>query len=115
MSENTGPAALSKIINDEHEFRTYMVLSMQEYKATMEAHRQEDKFQFDAIKSDIATLKSNVGSVSSSVGGMEATENQVKGAKRVAGWLGAAVIAILGALIWIGTMVIAMIEKVKTP
>lgn len=74
-------------------------------------HQKTDDENFDILS---AKIDARVGAVSSSVGEIKETENQFKGARKIAGWLGAAFIAIIGAFIWLGAHIIMAIESIKS-
>lgn len=96
---DTGPAALAEIIQDEKKFRTYMVLTTQEFKADLASHKIEDRRQFEE-------LKAGQGNVTSSVNTLEKDKSKLIGAKWTIG------VVIVG-FAWLFDVALHIIEHLK--
>lgn len=103
---DTRPSEIAEIVGDETKFRTYMVLTTQDFKANLEAHRMEDKHQFLAINAELASLKERQGSTSSNVDGLQRDRSFLQGGK-------AAAFIIIGAIMTLASFAVAVAALLK--
>lgn len=96
---STGPAELAKIISNEKEFRTYMVLTSQEMKEEMRQHKRDDKENFDRIEA-------RLGGVSSSVGSLEKIRHKFEG-----GW--STLVVVVAVLVFLVDIAFKVAEHIK--
>jgi hypothetical protein len=94
MSNDTGPAALAEIVEDDKKFKTYVAFALMEIKQNQASHAVDDERRFD-------DLNRRLGSVSSSVTVVEKDKERsdtLKGITRTGfqfmGWIIATAISV---------------------
>ena len=73
-------------------------------------HQNKDDDNFDELN---AKIDAKIGSVSSHVGSLEGDRERVKAVWKAAGWMVAAVTAIVTAVVWITEKLLAHFDKVQ--